>query len=95
MSVTPDGTVKRVKIKSPTYVAMHHLKGRAIPKAQACATVLLTNEVDEYGNFDILWDNFSRISPALLPHFLALQYTTPRPPHDVLARTPAHSPHTP
>lgn len=47
MSVTPDGTVKRVKIKSPTYVAMHHLKGRAIPKAQACATVLLTNEVDE------------------------------------------------
>ena len=54
MSVMPDGTVKRVKIKSPTYVAMHHLKGRAIPKAQVCATVLLTNEVDECGNFDII-----------------------------------------
>lgn len=47
MSSMPDGTVRRVKIKSPTYVAMHHLKGRAIPKAETCATVLLTNEVDE------------------------------------------------
>ena len=47
MSVMPDGAVRRVKIKSPTYVAMHHLKSRAIPKAETCATVLLTNEVDE------------------------------------------------
>lgn len=47
-----NGTIHRVKIKSPNYVALHHLKSRQIPKNVACATILLTNELSEVSAYE-------------------------------------------
>lgn len=39
---------KRVKVKSPAYVAAHHLRGNGVPSPKNLATLVLLNEVDEY-----------------------------------------------
>lgn len=41
------GRVRRVKIKSPKYVALHHMKCKLVSPEEACAVVLLTGEESE------------------------------------------------
>lgn len=55
--------VRRVKIKSPTYVAFHHLKGNGSPD-EATAMVLLCNETEEvkaYGDLVEVRGVFGRL----------------------------------
>lgn len=41
-------TGKRIKAKSPSYVAVHHLRGNGIPNPKNIMTLVVENEVDEY-----------------------------------------------
>jgi len=43
--------VRRVKIKTPMYVAAHHLRAKEVPKEIVCAEVLLNNEDAEVGAY--------------------------------------------
>merc|ERR1711971_327755 len=58
------GGIRRVKIKSPKYVAMHHLATKEVPLVQVCATVLLAGEEDElqaYGDYKVVRDASSTL----------------------------------
>jgi hypothetical protein len=45
--VVVDKNFNRVKIKSPAYCAIHHLKGNGVPSLSRCLEVFLANETNE------------------------------------------------
>lgn len=46
--VVVDGNWNRVKIKSPAYVAVHHLKGNGEPNIKSVIDMMKANETDEF-----------------------------------------------
>lgn len=58
------GAIRRVKIKSPKYVAFHHLGDKSAPLVEVCATVLLAGEEPElqaYGGSSYVRDASSTL----------------------------------
>lgn len=49
--VACDDKFNRVKIKSPAYVAIHHLRGEGTPSDKRILTLVRTGEVDEFLNY--------------------------------------------
>lgn len=49
--VVVDANWNRVKIKSPSYVALHHLRGNGIPSKRRIVSLIRANETDEILNY--------------------------------------------
>lgn len=62
--VVVDKNFNRVKIKSPAYCAIHHLKGNGIPSLSRCLEVFLANESNEilayFPDFKSIFDEISK-----------------------------------
>lgn len=49
--VVVDKNFNRVKVKSPSYVAVHHLKGQGILTPKKAMILIVNNEIDEFLNY--------------------------------------------
>ena len=62
--VVLDKNFNRVKIKSPAYCAMHHLKGNGVPSLSRCLEVFLANESNEilayFPEFKSIFDEIAK-----------------------------------